>query len=88
MRYDELYLWLLTEPASPRYVGQLRLVDPLGTGAASDQDDHEEQQTHRGRVSSRMGTLSTVTSRIQDRTASQRAADQRAVPHRSVSEMR
>jgi serine/threonine-protein kinase HipA len=27
MRYDELYLWLLTEPASPRYVGQLRLVD-------------------------------------------------------------
>ncbi|MBC7957658.1 MAG: type II toxin-antitoxin system HipA family toxin [Cytophagales bacterium] len=27
MRYDALHLWLLTEPASPRYVGQLRLVD-------------------------------------------------------------
>ncbi len=27
MRHDELHLWLLTEPASPRYVGQLRLVD-------------------------------------------------------------
>ncbi len=27
MRHDTLYLWLLTEPTSPRYVGQLRLVD-------------------------------------------------------------
>ena len=27
MRYDELHLWLLTEPASPQYVGELRLVD-------------------------------------------------------------
>jgi serine/threonine-protein kinase HipA len=27
MRYDELYLWFLADPAEPRYVGQLRLVD-------------------------------------------------------------
>jgi serine/threonine-protein kinase HipA len=27
MKYDELYLWFLADPASPRYVGQLRLVD-------------------------------------------------------------
>src|SRR3984957_12555990 len=27
MRYDELYLWFLADPAVPRYVGQLRLVD-------------------------------------------------------------
>lgn len=27
MRLDELYLWHLADPASPRYIGQLRLVD-------------------------------------------------------------
>jgi serine/threonine-protein kinase HipA len=27
MRYDELYLWFLADPAAPRYVGQLRLVE-------------------------------------------------------------
>jgi serine/threonine-protein kinase HipA len=27
MRYDELYLWFLAEPAVPRYVGRLRLVE-------------------------------------------------------------
>lgn len=27
MKYDELYLWFLADPAAPRYVGQLRLVD-------------------------------------------------------------
>lgn len=27
MRYDELYLWFLSDPAAPSYVGQLRLVD-------------------------------------------------------------
>jgi hypothetical protein len=27
MRHDDLYLWFLTDPAAPRYVGQLRLVD-------------------------------------------------------------
>jgi len=27
MRYDDLYLWFLADPAVPRYVGQLRLVD-------------------------------------------------------------
>jgi serine/threonine-protein kinase HipA len=27
MRYDELYLWFLADPALPRYVGQLRLVE-------------------------------------------------------------
>ena len=27
MRYDDLYLWFLSDPAAPRYVGQLRLVD-------------------------------------------------------------
>jgi len=27
MRHDELYLWFLANPAVPRYVGQLRLVD-------------------------------------------------------------
>ena len=26
MRYDDLYLWFLADPAVPRYVGQLRLV--------------------------------------------------------------
>jgi len=27
MRHDDLYLWFLADPATPRYVGQLRLVD-------------------------------------------------------------
>lgn len=27
MRHDELFLWFLADPAVPRYVGQLRLVD-------------------------------------------------------------
>lgn len=27
MRHDELYLWFLADPAVPRYVGQLRLVE-------------------------------------------------------------
>ncbi len=27
MRYDDLYLWFLADPAVPRYVGQLRLVE-------------------------------------------------------------
>ncbi len=27
MRYDDLYLWFLGDPAVPRYVGQLRLVE-------------------------------------------------------------
>ena len=27
MRYDDLYLWFLADPAVPRYVGRLRLVD-------------------------------------------------------------
>lgn len=27
MRHDTLHLWLITDPASPRYVGTLRLVD-------------------------------------------------------------
>jgi serine/threonine-protein kinase HipA len=27
MRYDELYLWFLADPAVPRYVGRLRLVE-------------------------------------------------------------
>ena len=27
MRHDDLYLWYLADPADPRYVGQLRLVD-------------------------------------------------------------
>ena len=27
MRYDDLYLWFLSDPAVPRYVGQLRLVE-------------------------------------------------------------
>jgi serine/threonine-protein kinase HipA len=27
MRYDDLYLWFLADPARPRYVGQLRLVE-------------------------------------------------------------
>ncbi len=27
MRYDDLYLWFLADPAHPRYVGRLRLVD-------------------------------------------------------------
>ena len=27
MRHDNLYLWLLVDPAAPRYVGRLRLVD-------------------------------------------------------------
>lgn len=27
MRYDDLYLWFLAEPALPHYVGQLRLVE-------------------------------------------------------------
>ena len=27
MRHDDLYLWFLADPAAPRYVGQLRLVD-------------------------------------------------------------
>ena len=27
MRYDDLYLWFLADPAVPRYVGHLRLVD-------------------------------------------------------------
>jgi serine/threonine-protein kinase HipA len=27
MRHDDLYLWYLADPAAPRYVGQLRLVD-------------------------------------------------------------
>jgi len=27
MRYDDLYLWFLAEPALPRHVGRLRLVD-------------------------------------------------------------
>jgi serine/threonine-protein kinase HipA len=27
MRHDELYLWYLADPATPRYIGQLRLVD-------------------------------------------------------------
>ena len=27
MRHDDLYLWLLSDPAAPRYVGQLRLVE-------------------------------------------------------------
>jgi serine/threonine-protein kinase HipA len=27
MRYDELFLWFLADPARPRYVGQLRLVE-------------------------------------------------------------
>lgn len=27
MRYNELYLWFLSDPAAPRYVGELRLVD-------------------------------------------------------------
>src|SRR3984893_12025344 len=27
MRYDDLYLWSLTDPALPRYVGRLRLVE-------------------------------------------------------------
>jgi serine/threonine-protein kinase HipA len=27
VRYDELYLWFLGDPAAPRYVGQLRLVE-------------------------------------------------------------
>jgi serine/threonine-protein kinase HipA len=27
VRYDELYLWFLADPARPRYVGQLRLVE-------------------------------------------------------------
>jgi serine/threonine-protein kinase HipA len=27
MRYDDLYLWFLADPALPRYVGRLRLVD-------------------------------------------------------------
>lgn len=27
MRFDDLYLWFLGEPAVPRYIGQLRLVD-------------------------------------------------------------
>ena len=33
MRHDELYLWFLADPATPRYVGQLRLVD-AGKGAS------------------------------------------------------
>ena len=28
MKYDELYLWYLGAPTMPRYVGQLRLVEP------------------------------------------------------------
>ncbi len=27
MRYDDLYLWFLADPAAPRYVGRLRLVE-------------------------------------------------------------
>jgi len=27
MRYDDLFLWFLADPAEPRYVGQLRLVE-------------------------------------------------------------
>ena len=27
MRFDDLYLWYLADPALPRYVGQLRLVE-------------------------------------------------------------
>src|ERR1700694_2550984 len=27
MRYDDLYLWFLADPAVPRYVGRLRLVE-------------------------------------------------------------
>jgi serine/threonine-protein kinase HipA len=27
MRYDDLYLWFLADPARPRYVGELRLVE-------------------------------------------------------------
>ncbi|MCW2314384.1 hypothetical protein [Rhodoferax antarcticus] len=27
MRHDNLYLWVLIDPAAPRYVGRLRLVD-------------------------------------------------------------
>jgi serine/threonine-protein kinase HipA len=27
MRYDELYLWYLADPAQPRPVGRLRLVE-------------------------------------------------------------
>ena len=27
MRFDSLYLWFLADPAKPRYIGQLRLVD-------------------------------------------------------------
>src|SRR5258708_13210909 len=27
MRYDDLYLWFLADPALPRYVGRLRLVE-------------------------------------------------------------
>jgi serine/threonine-protein kinase HipA len=27
MKHDKLYLWYLADPAAPRYVGALRLVD-------------------------------------------------------------
>jgi serine/threonine-protein kinase HipA len=33
MRYDELYLWFLADPAAPHYVGQLRLVE-VGKGVS------------------------------------------------------
>jgi len=33
MRHDDLYLWFLADPATPRYVGQLRLVD-VGKGVS------------------------------------------------------
>jgi serine/threonine-protein kinase HipA len=33
MRHDDLYLWFLADPAAPRYVGKLRLVD-IGKGVS------------------------------------------------------
>jgi serine/threonine-protein kinase HipA len=27
MKHDSLYLWFLADPSTPRYVGQLRLVE-------------------------------------------------------------
>lgn len=33
MRHDDLYLWFLADPAAPRYVGQLRLVN-VGKGVS------------------------------------------------------
>jgi serine/threonine-protein kinase HipA len=39
MRHDTLYLWFLADPAAPRYVGQLRLVD-VGKGVSLQYDTH------------------------------------------------